>query len=177
MENFTSLFNTASSIVAIAWFVCGIIFLLFRKNSKINSFISKHVLWLGLIITGVSLIGSLIYSNVIGYQACMFCWYARILLYPQFFLFLLALIKRERVIIDYALLLSVIGIIVSGYHYFAIDLGHVDLIACSSGGVSCATRYVYEFGFVTIPFMSLSAFVFLTGALASAKRALKQGVI
>lgn len=177
MENFTAFFNTVSSIVAIVWFALGIIFIFFKKNKNVNSFVSKYILWLGLIVTGTSLIGSLIYSNVIGYQACMFCWYARILLYPQFFLFLLALIKRERTIIDYALLLSVIGIIVSGYHYFAIDLGHVDLIACSAGGVSCATRYVFEFGFVTIPFMSLSAFVFLTGAFLSVKQALKQSII
>ncbi len=176
METFTSVFNILSAIVSIIWFVAGLVFLFSKKESAISKFVSKNILWLGVFVAGSSLVGSLIYSNVIGYAACTLCWYARILLYPQFAIFLLALMKKDRGIFDYVFLLSILGIIISGYHYFLVDLAHIELVTCDANNVSCATRYVYEFGFVTIPFMSLSAFVFLTGALASAKRALKQSI-
>ncbi len=177
METFTSVFNIFSSAVSVIWFVLGIVFLFSKKESVVAQFVSKNILLLGIFVTGSSLIGSLIYSNVIGYAACTLCWYARILLYPQFAIFLLALIKKDRTIIDYVFLLSILGIIISGYHYFLVDLAHIELVTCDANNVSCATRYVYEFGFVTIPFMSLSAFVFLAGALSSARRALKQSII
>lgn len=170
------MFNIFSAIASIIWMVIGLGWVILTVIKKVpewmQHFVEKYILWIGLAITGASLVGSLIYSNVIGYPACLFCWFARIFLYGGFVLYLTALIRKDRSILPYTFIFSIIGIFISGYHYLAIDLAHVEAIACGAGSVSCATRYVYEFGFVTIPFMALSAFVILLGAHLIAQKKL-----
>ena len=136
--------------------------------TKIAGLNRAEILLIGFLITLAGLAGSLIYSNVIGYPPCMFCWYARIFLYPQVFMFGYALFKKDRAILPYTLILTIAGILITGYHYFFIDLGHLDLIPCAAQGVSCSIRYVYEFGFVTIPFMGLASFLLLLSTLGIA---------
>ncbi len=173
METFTTLFNVIlgiGSIIALIIGIANFIFLFSNSGQKIQVCVQKHILWFGLLITSAGVIGSLIYSNVIGYPPCMFCWYARIFLYPQMFMFAYALYKKDRGVLPYAMILTIIGIIVSTYHYFFIDIARLDLIPCGTQAVSCSIRYVYEFGFVTIPFMGFASFVLLGSLLAIATR-------
>jgi hypothetical protein len=59
--------------------------------------------------------------------------------------------------------LSSAGFLLALYHNFITVFPNVSDAVCETSGVSCQTRYVYQFGFVSIPMMS--AIVLLSGIL------------
>ncbi len=93
-------------------------------------------------------------------------------MYPQVFLLGFALIKKDRSIAGYGLLLSSLGALVSAYQVF---ISYVDIGSfCETiGGISCTKQYVAEFGYITIPVMALTAFLLMIIFLAFTK--LKKG--
>lgn len=114
-----------------------------------------------------STLGSLFFSNVIGLPPCDLCWYQRILMYPLALLFLVALIKKEKVLSSYALAFSSLGIIVALYQYY-LQIGTMlnvkvgEIIPCSvTSTVSCADISDLAFGFVTLPLSSFVAFALI----------------
>ncbi len=133
------------------------------QNNKILIFFKKYAFYFGFIIALGAVIISLFYSNVIGFPACELCWIQRIFLYPQAILFGMELYKRDQTMVDFSLALAFFGMIVSLFHLY-IENGGTSSIACATGNattISCATRYVYEFGYVTIPVMALTSSVFI----------------
>ena len=86
-------------------------------------------------------------------------------MYPQFFLFGLALWRKERLIIPYMLMLSLIGAAVALYQWIKdmLLLYSHTTIPCPavSGLPSCDKIYVLEMGYITIPMIALNAFVLL----------------
>jgi disulfide bond formation protein DsbB len=105
---------------------------------------------------------SLFYSNIKGFEPCTLCWVQRVFLYPQVILLGLALWKRDRQVGAYSLGLSMPGALVTGYHYYGQMVNSAALVCRAGETVSpCAQRFVLEFGYVTIPMMSLTAFVAL----------------
>jgi len=112
-------------------------------------------------------LGSLFFSNVVGLPPCDLCWYQRILMYPLLLLFLVALIKKEKVLSSYALVFSSLGVIVALYQYY-LQIGTMlnvkvgEIIPCSvTGTVSCASISDLAFGFVTLPLSSFVAFALI----------------
>ena len=166
MQAFTEFWNSFMSLGVFGLIGVSILLiyvLLLPKDSIsvwVGKFVSKNVLWIGLILTLSASLSSLVYSDIIGYPPCLFCWYARIAFYPQVALFGLALVKKDRNILSYTLLLSTLGVLISGYHTIAEAVQYSPL-PCAAGGVSCLTRYVYEYGFITIPVMSVIGFITL----------------
>src|SRR5690625_2572356 len=65
----------------------------------------------------VAMIGSLFYSEILGYAPCDLCWYQRILMYPLVVIYGAALIKKDMKIALPGIFLSGLGMIVSIYHY------------------------------------------------------------
>jgi len=170
MTPFVSTYNTISAVGAIIMAVLAValfVAVLVDRKSAFVKFVAKNTLKLGFVISLIGVAGSLIYSNVIGYPPCMLCWYARIFLYPQFILYGLALRYKDELVVRYTKFLTILGLIFATYHYIIEMTGYAP-VPCSAGGVSCLTRYVFEFGFVSIPFMVLSMFALL-GAILFAK--------
>ena len=83
-------------------------------------------------------------------------------MYPIAFIALIALIKNTHVsdIADYVLALSIVGGAIALYQHLLQILPAGALIPCDATG-DCAVRSVFEFGFVTLPFMALSIFALL----------------
>lgn len=130
--------------------------------------VGRRAVVLGLAIALVGTLGSLWYSNVIGYPPCDLCWVQRVFLYPQVLLLAVALVKRDRGIIDYAFVLSLAGLAVAAYHV-SLQVGLTPLVPCSVGAVSCGQLFFLAYGYVTIPVMSLSAFALQTLVMLTAK--------
>jgi len=132
-----------------------------RLYEKIADFFHKRGLFLAFIIAASTVVGSLYYSDIAGFEPCKLCWLQRIFMYPQAIILAMALYFKDRSIAVYSLALSVMGALI------AIDMNllqylNVSLIPCSSAvTASCNKIYVSEFGYVTIPVMSLTAFVLL----------------
>ncbi len=102
---------------------------------------------------------SLWYSDVLGFAPCALCWFARTAMYPLALILLIAVWRKDNEVWVYALPLASIGVLVTGYNHL-LQMGIVSLGVCGiSQGVSCATRYVFEFGFVTLPLFGFVAFL------------------
>ncbi len=134
---------------------------------KISNFILVNAIYLILLQLILALLGSLYFSNVKGFEPCILCWWQRIFMYSQIPVIAVALFKKEIDIYKYTLTLSILGIIVSIYH----NLLYVGIIKNEdfcTGGISCTSKYIEYFGFVTIPLLALIAFsVIITLSLIS----------
>lgn len=122
--------------------------------------IGEVALWAAWLIALVTTLGSLYYSQVQHYEPCELCWATRICVYPLSLILLVAAIGRDRAVWRYVLPLTLVGIVISVYQTQL--QAYPDQKGFCSLTNPCSTRYVWEFGFVSLPFMALSAFVFIT---------------
>jgi disulfide bond formation protein DsbB len=120
-----------------------------------------------------ALLGSLYYSEVVGFVPCTLCWYQRILMYPLSLIIVVGIVKRDEYLPDYVLPFSIIGMLVSGYHYLG-QLGVFGHPPACSAGIPCDLRWVNYLGFISIPLMALTAFVLITIFMAATRWAHKQ---
>lgn len=141
------------------------------KRTRLSRWIDKNGLWAMLVVALIATMGSLYMSDINGWTPCKLCWYQRIFMYPQVVILALALIKRDKKIAPYITALCVIGALIAAKHYgnqvwITLNPPVVDpLVPCDTSGVSCASKYVFHFGYITIPMMAFTAF--LMNALTS----------
>lgn len=133
-----------------------------------QQFIRQYGIPLCLLIAVAGLIGSLFFSEVRGLVPCLWCWYQRIALYPLVPVLAIGLVRRDAAAWQYALPLSVIGSLMGLYHVL-LTYGVFTESASCRNGVSCAT-ITWSYGFLTIPLLSLLAFVFITALLLLYKK-------
>lgn len=134
-----------------------------HKRTATVSWVARHGLCLMFTVALVATLGSLYFSEFAGWNPCKYCWIQRILMYPQVILLGIALWKRDRTVTRYILALSIIGLAFAAYHYY---IQMYDIIAsplnpatpCDLSGESCVKTPFVKFGYITIPFMALSAF-------------------
>ena len=113
----------------------------------------------------IAMLGSLFYSEIVGFVPCTLCWYQRILMYPLTLIILVGILKQDEYLPYYVLPFSVIGMGVSSYHYL-IQRGIFAHPATCSVGIPCNLSYVNYFGFITIPLMTLAVFTMITVIMA-----------
>ena len=137
--------------------VIGFLSFLFKNTwgKRISYWIGEHSLVLGLIVALVTVLGSLFYSEVIGFEPCVLCWWQRVFLYPLLILFLIATHKRDRGVFKYALPLAVIAGVIAFYQAYA-NFGGASLLPCTAAEGACSRIYVMAFGYITIPLMSIT---------------------
>lgn len=107
----------------------------------------------------VATLGSLYYSEILGYIPCHLCWFQRIFMYPIVIITTVALIKKNQDIADASLYLSGIGMLISIYHYGLQKLPFMGDAGGLCGDVPCNLQYINYFGFITIPFLAGVAFI------------------
>lgn len=118
----------------------------------------------------VATIGSLYFSEVRQFVPCTLCWYQRILMYPQVLLLGVAAWSRDRAVVRYALPLTAFGAVIAGYHVLDQKVAGFGFAGVCASGVPCNISYVNYFGFVTIPVMSLTAFLIISTLLVLVAR-------
>lgn len=140
-------------------------------ESKTLLLVQKNGMLLAFIVALTALLGSLFYSDVLGYEPCKLCWFQRIFIYPQVLLLGIALFKKDRNIINYSLIFAIIGGLIALNHYI-LQVTGVSLLPCSAVGysVSCSKLFVLRFGYITIPMMALSASILMTISLLFARQ-------
>lgn len=144
----------------------AVVYLLLSPNSRLGRFVRKQVVPLSFFVALTATAGSLFFSLGAGFLPCELCWYQRIFMYPQAFLWGMAWWRRESAAVNYAMPLIAVGWLVSLYHNYIYYLG-VHATSCSlEARVSCITPYFTEFGYIGIPVMALTAFTLL-GLLAA----------
>jgi disulfide bond formation protein DsbB len=111
------------------------------------------------IIALLATVGSLFFSEVMNLPPCVLCWYQRIAMYPLVLIVGAGIVLRDRQMKYYALPVSLSGLAVAVYHNLLYYGFIPDSITPCTQGVSCTSVQIEWLGFVTIPLMSLAAFV------------------
>jgi disulfide bond formation protein DsbB len=134
-----------------------------RARSVVVQFSGQSVFLLALLASAAALL-----IEAMGLPPCMLCWWQRIFLFPQVIVLGVAFI-RKRDESDIAITLSVLGALVALYQHY-LQFGGSALVPCGAGP-DCSIRSVFEFGFVTLPWMAFSVFAVIILLLAHARRA------
>lgn len=126
-------------------------------------------IWLPLfavwIVSVVATMGSLFFSEVMRLPPCVLCWYQRICMYPIAVVATVGLGTRDLGVSRYLAPLSVAGVLIAIYHNLLYYHIIPDSITPCSTGVSCTDRQIEWLGFITIPLLSLTAFVMISACL------------
>lgn len=167
-----SVYNRFVSTLAVVAAVAAIALAIPAVRRRVRELGSASVVaWLVVLVAAASTTGSLIYSEVYGLEPCRLCWYQRIAMYPLALTGAVAAFKADIAALRrYVLPPALIGAVIAAYHYFIQLYPTADTGACSAG-VPCSSRYVDEFGFVSIPFMALAGFLLIAALIASVKEA------
>ncbi len=132
--------------------------------NKYLKLLSKYAIYIAFLQAWTATLGSLYFSEVRGLVPCILCWYQRILMYPLAIIFAVALFRhKDKNVAYYALPLSIIGAIIALYQYLLqwTILKDLTPITCNAYA-PCSDKQVVYLGFITIPFLSLMAFLLIT---------------
>lgn len=176
MQSLIDFVNLLWGFLSIAALVLSVVFVVALfvpavRRTPFVSFFRNRGLFVAFIVSLLAMLGSLTYSDIIGYEPCKLCWFQRIAMYPQVVLMGVAIFRKDEWMKIYGVILSAIGGAIALYHYVG-QLGYTAL-PCSAIGysVSCSQKFVLEFGYITIPMMAFSAFaLILTALLLSLKK-------
>ena len=163
LTHYLSLLTILGGIFVIIFAVTTIYLWSNKTLYKYGQCLGNYIFPIGFFTTLAGMFLTLLYSEVFHYVPCDLCWYQRVFLYPQVFIFAYAWYKKDRVILPYTLLLSVLGLVVAVYHHI-LQLGYNIYKPCSTApfAVDCAKPSFIEYGFVTFPFMAVVLFGFLS---------------
>lgn len=145
-------------------FVGVLLVIIFHAGSRYKLYHFVHTYVLELLFVGIlsAVIGSLVYSNIVGYPPCDLCWLQRICMYPQLIIVFMAMRRGDKTIIDYLVPLSLLGAAVALYQSFLqwgffVSSG----TGCTANGGACAVVYFTQYSYITIPFMSFTVFAYI----------------
>ena len=154
-----------SAILALATVAGGIITLAALVFEKSMSWAGAWLtqvrasgLWIICMITTGAMVGSLYFSESVGFAPCKLCWYQRIAMYSIAIISFVAALRNDKNIVRYTIVLAPIGLIVSTYHYLLEWFPTLETNVCSLD-VPCTAVWFRELGFVTLCFMAGCAFI------------------
>jgi len=107
-----------------------------------------------------AMLGSLFYSEIIGFKPCTLCVVQRFFMYPQVVTLGAAMLFKKFKVLIITIILSILGGVSALYHAYAGIFGS-SLLACVTTGGSCSKVYFLEWGFISIPFMAFTVFLTL----------------
>lgn len=142
-----------------------------RWREWLHERIGSHGVLVAFGIVAASLVGSLFYSMVAGFSACLLCWVVRALLYPQLAILAGYLHKPHRWMLVLSLVFSIAAAAVSAYQV-ALQFSDIGSTLCSvvPGLGDCKVEYFRIWGYINIATMSLTASLALVVAQAIALR-------
>jgi disulfide bond formation protein DsbB len=114
----------------------------------------------GAIVSGVAMLGSLYLSEITNLPPCRMCWYQRFAMYPVAVVLGVAAWRRYAKVRFPVMIAVIVGGGISIYHYVIQWFPSLEGTSCSIT-VPCTTAWFRVFGFITIPYMALSAFSFV----------------
>lgn len=115
--------------------------------------------WVGSLL---AMLGSLYFSEIQHFPPCVLCWYQRICMYPLVVIFAVGIINRDRFIYRTVLPFALTGLAIAVFHNLLYYNVLPEAAAPCLAGVSCTTKFIEYFGFVTIPLLSGLGFLAIT---------------
>src|SRR3989338_2063143 len=71
-------------------------------GAGLQVFLGKYTTVLACLVSLIAVVSSLFYSEIVGFEPCVLCWWQRIFLYPLVVLFGIALWRKDRSVFIYA---------------------------------------------------------------------------
>ena len=137
------------------------------------NWIKRNVLYLAWLTALLAMLGSLYFQYVLHFPPCVLCWYQRIAMYPLALIIPVGIIRKDKNLPLYILPLTIIGGSIAIYHNLLYYNIVPESLAPCVQGISCTTKLVEYFGFITIPLLSLTAFVVITILMIAVWKGLK----
>ena len=120
------------------------------------------VLYFAWLVSVVATLGSLYFSEIKGFIPCDLCWFQRIFMYPLVVILGIGTFQSDTSVKKFVLPLSIVGGLISIFHYLEQKVPGFGGIRPCVSGVPCSAEYINWFGFVTIPFLALTAFTLIS---------------
>ena len=158
-----SLFYALLAIVANVAVVAFVVAALTGRLDALADQLGGGALTAAFVVAVLATAGSLYFSEVAHYQPCTLCWYQRIAMYPLVVILGVAAWRGDVRVRRYVVPIVAIGAVIALYHYALERVPALDSGVCSST-VPCTTIWFEQLGFITLPYLALSAFL-LIGAL------------
>lgn len=113
---------------------------------------------LAALVATVATLGSLYLSEIAEFVPCRLCWFQRIGMYPLAVILTIATVRGDRIIRLYAAPFAVVGLGISSWHWLVQKYPTLDSGSC---GITapCTQRWIWEWDFVSIPWMAGSGFL------------------
>jgi disulfide bond formation protein DsbB len=159
LTKFLSIFTILGQIF-IAIFLLAVIAKFFFKKQIKFKWIRKRALLFSFLLALAAMLGSLFFSEFANFEPCELCWLQRALMYPLVFILGIAILRKFKNIFYYVAPISILGALIAGYQYVLQRSAFV--ASCSLEGASCTAIYIFEFGYITMPMMSLTVFILIT---------------
>ena len=152
---------TVAGDVFIAALVIGLVLDRMGRRPEYFGWVGRNGTEIAFVTALVATFGSLYYSEIIGYPPCGLCWWQRVFMYPLVLVLGIAIWGKHHRAVPEALTLSGLGALVAANHYY-LEMTGDSLLPCpANGAIPCTVRFVYEFGYVTIPLMALTSFLII----------------
>jgi len=167
-----SLFFALLAIAANAVTIGIVVIALFGKTSagagvrdQVFGAFKGLELWMAFAVAATATLGSLYLSDVAHFIPCTLCWYQRIAMYPLAIILLIAAVRRDHGIRIYVATLATIGAGIAFYHRLIQEYPSLEGGTSCDPSAPCTAAWIEEFGFITIPYMALSAFLLILALL------------
>lgn len=127
-----------------------------------KTFVRNYGLYIAWAIALIAMLGSIYFSEVRHFAPCVLCWFQRITIYPLVILIPVGILRKDPAVSSYILPLAITGLAISLYHNLLYYKILPESVSPCTLGVSCTTKFVEYFGFVTIPLLSFIALLTIT---------------
>jgi hypothetical protein len=139
------------------------------RLAPLRADLGRASLGLAWLVATVAMLGSLYYSEIAGFTPCPLCWYQRICMYPLAVVLGVAALRRDRDVRFYVLPVALVGAVIASYHAWIQAFPPASGSAFCTVDAPCTDRFVWEFGFVSLPFMALCGFLFIATMMLLAR--------
>jgi len=165
-------FALLALLVNTATFVL-VVLLALRRRARVAAVLAQVaplLLPAAFLVSLTATLGSLWFSESVGFVPCKLCWYQRIAVFPLPLLLGGIMLRRDRRAALLLLPSTVLGACVAVWHWL------VERVPALSGATSCAVDvpcsvpWFTEFGFVTLAWMAFSTLSFVIVTVLAVSR-------
>jgi disulfide bond formation protein DsbB len=134
---------------------------------RLRDGVTPFALQIAWIVAVLATFGSLFLQFFEGFTPCEFCWFQRICMYPLSLLLGIAAFRGDvQVAKRYFIGLSLVGAGLAIYHY---QLERIPQPTVCGTAVPCDVAVINIFGFISVPFLSMAAFLLISTLLLMAR--------
>ena len=137
-----------------------------RPQFKLFELFVSRVRHVAAVVTVAASLGSLYLSEIGNLTPCRWCWIQRTAMYPLALILVIALCFRDGHVRRYALPMAMLGMSASVWHYLLQRIPSLSDADSCSLLTPCSVTYLDKFGFISIPWMAGSVFLFAVVLLA-----------